>query len=62
MSLLYLVAAVALGAGFLVMAWRIRQHPSDGRAAINLFRFSTTYLTLLFLAVALDPLVASLLG
>jgi len=62
MSLLYLTAAAVLGAGFLVMAWRIRRNPSDGRAAINLFRFSVTYLTLLFVAVALDPLVVSLLA
>ena len=30
---------------------------TDGRAAIRLFRFSISYLTLLFAAVALDSLL-----
>jgi len=62
MGWLYAISAAVLGAGFLVMAWRIRQQPDSGRAAISLFRYSTTYLTLLFVAVALDPLLVGLLG
>ena len=57
MGLIYLVAAVVLGILFLWRALRLRADASNGRAAIVLFRYSISYLTLLFLAVAIDALV-----
>jgi protoheme IX farnesyltransferase len=57
MGWLYLVAAVVLGAVFLVNAMRLRADAANGRAAIRLFRFSISYLTLLFAAVAADALI-----
>jgi heme O synthase-like polyprenyltransferase len=36
---------------------RVMRNVADGRAAIGLFRFSISYLTLLFAAVALDSIV-----
>jgi protoheme IX farnesyltransferase len=57
MGLIYLAAAVVLGAGFIWYALRVLRDTTDGRAAIRLFRFSITYLTLLFAAVALDSLL-----
>jgi protoheme IX farnesyltransferase len=57
MGWLYLVAAVVLGGVFLLYAVRLRADAANGRAAIRLFRFSITYLTLLFAAVAADALI-----
>jgi protoheme IX farnesyltransferase len=57
MGLIYLVAALVLGAGFVWYALRVQRDISDGRAAIRLFRFSISYLTLLFAAVAADSLL-----
>ena len=57
MGWLYLVAAIVLGAVFLVYAMRLRADAANGRAAIRLFRFSISYLTLLFAAVAADALI-----
>jgi heme o synthase len=57
MGLIYLGAAVVLGAAFLWYAVRVRRNVSDGRAAIGLFRYSISYLTLLFAAVAVDSLL-----
>jgi protoheme IX farnesyltransferase len=57
MGLIYLVAAVLLGAGFVWYALRVLRDSSDGLAAIRLFRFSISYLTLLFAAVAADSLL-----
>jgi len=57
MGWIYLVAAVLLGGMFLVQALRLRSDAANGRAAITLFRYSITYLTLLFAAVAADTLV-----
>jgi protoheme IX farnesyltransferase len=61
-GLFYLVAAVLLGAAFLVEAHRLlaRSRASDDVVALKpmrLFHWSNMYLTLLFLAVALDPLL-----
>jgi heme o synthase len=53
---LYLVAAVLLGAWFLRLAWSLRQDLVPRRAGI-LFHYSLAYLALLFIAMALDPLV-----
>jgi protoheme IX farnesyltransferase len=57
MGWIYLAAAVVLGALFLRLALRLRGNAADGRAAIGLFRYSISYLTLLFAAVAADALV-----
>ena len=62
MGLLYLVAAIGLGAGFVVWALRVRRSPGAGPSAIGLFRYSTLYLTLLFIAVAADTLVRAAIG
>ena len=61
MGLVYLVAAVVLGAAFLWQSGRLaREGTVEGTTAgaIRLYKFSITYLTLLFLAVAVDALVA----
>jgi protoheme IX farnesyltransferase len=61
MGVLYLVAAVALGAAFLWRAyvlWRQGTSPEESTAqAIRLYRYSITYLAVLFAAVALDTVV-----
>ena len=59
----YLVAAVVLGAIFLRQAYRLwRQGASEEEStagAIRLYKYSISYLTLLFAAVAVDSLVLS---
>ncbi len=61
MGVLYLVAAAALGAVFLWRAyvlWRQGTAPEESTAqAIRLYRYSITYLAVLFAAVALDTVV-----
>ncbi len=52
----YLAAAAALGAGFLWLALGLRRDPSPRRAAL-LFHYSLAYLALLFVAMAIDPLL-----
>ncbi len=63
MGIVYLVAAVGLGAIFLWRAfvlWRQASSPEASLAqAIRLYKFSISYLTLLFAAVAVDTLVVS---
>src|SRR5260363_45786 len=49
----YLVVALALGALFIVYAWRLWRQYSDARAH-RLFRYSIVYLTLLFAALLVD--------
>jgi protoheme IX farnesyltransferase len=56
MGALYTVAAVVLGVVFLAYALRLRRDQTP-RAAMALFRYSITYLTLLFVAMAGDVLV-----
>jgi heme o synthase len=62
MGLIYLNAALILGAIFIWQAfrlWRVgssEEHSTTG--AIRLYRYSITYLTLLFAAVAVDALVS----
>jgi len=56
MGPLYVVSAVVLGAIFLFYALRLRQRATP-RAAMRLFQYSITYLTLLFAAMAGDVLV-----
>ncbi len=61
MGLIYLAAAIGLGAVFLWQAarlWRVGTSPERSTAgAIRLYKYSITYLTLLFLAVAVDAIV-----
>ena len=59
MGWLYLVSAVVLGGLFLVRRSGSAADAASGRAAISLFRYSITYLTLLFAAVAADALLRS---
>jgi protoheme IX farnesyltransferase len=61
MGWLYLVAAVVLGAVFLWQAWRLWQRGGGSEeastaGAIRLYRYSISYLTLLFVAVGLDAI------
>ena len=56
-GLVYLVAAAALGAVFLWLAWRLRRERTPARAKI-LFHYSLAYLALLFVAMALDAVIA----
>jgi protoheme IX farnesyltransferase len=56
----YGFAAVVLGGGFLVEAHRLLRRAKQGLADLapmRLFHGSITYLTLIFLAVAIDPLI-----
>jgi protoheme IX farnesyltransferase len=55
-GVLYLAAALLLGALFLRLAWRLRRETTPVRAGA-LFRFSLLYLALLFVAMAVDPLL-----
>jgi len=56
MGLVYLTAAVLLGAAFLLQAVRLLQDDT-GRRAMRLFSYSISYVTLLFSAMAIDQLV-----
>jgi protoheme IX farnesyltransferase len=62
MGVLYLAAALILGATFLWRAyilWRQGSAPEASTGvAIRLYRYSITYLAVLFAAVALDTMVA----
>jgi heme o synthase len=55
-GLVYAVAAVALGGAFLWLALALRHETTPRRAAV-LFHYSLAYLALLFVAMAVDPLV-----
>jgi heme o synthase len=52
----YLAAALLLGALFLRLAWRLRRETTTARAGA-LFHYSLLYLALLFVALAIDPLL-----
>jgi protoheme IX farnesyltransferase len=52
----YAVSAVVLGGVFCALAWRLWRVPTPARAAV-LFHYSLLYLSLLFLAVAVDAVV-----
>jgi protoheme IX farnesyltransferase len=52
----YVAAAVILGAVFFVLAWRLWRVQTPARAAV-LFHYSLLYLSLLFLAVAVDAVI-----
>jgi heme o synthase len=53
---LYLAAAAVLGAQFLRLAWSLRQELTPRRASV-LFHYSLAYLALLFVAMAVEPVV-----
>jgi protoheme IX farnesyltransferase len=55
-GVIYLVVALLLGAVFLRFAWRLRRETTTARAGA-LFRYSLLYLALLFVALAIDPLL-----
>ncbi len=56
LGLVYLGAAVVLGAIFLTLAWQLRREQTRPRAKA-LFHYSLAYLALLFAAAAINPLV-----
>lgn len=56
MGLVYLVSAVVLGAVFMAYAVQLRRQ-ATAQAAMRLFGYSISYLTLLFSAMAVDQLV-----
>src|ERR1700722_7525238 len=56
MGITYVIAAVLLGVGFIAMAIRLQRQTSE-RAAMAMFRYSITYLTLLFAAMAADVVI-----
>jgi heme o synthase len=56
-GLVYLVAAAALGATFLALAWMLRRERTPARASL-LFHYSLLYLALLFVAMAVDAVIA----
>jgi protoheme IX farnesyltransferase len=58
---IYLLAAVALGAMFMLHAWRLWRHYSDV-AARKTFRFSIWHLSALFAALLLDHYLTPLIG
>lgn len=58
MGPLYLVSAVVLGAAFTYLAVGLLRDPTPPRA-MRLFTYSITYLTLLFVVMAVDQLVRS---
>ena len=56
MGPVYGLAAVALGGPFVWLAVRLRRQPTVEQA-MRLFKYSISYLALLFAAIAVDPLV-----
>jgi heme o synthase len=54
MGLIYLISAVLLGGVFLAYAIRLQRTCSSEKVAMQLFRYSITYLGLLFAAMAVD--------
>jgi protoheme IX farnesyltransferase len=55
-GVVYLLAALALGGAFLVLALKLRRDTTPRRAAL-LFHYSLLYLALLFVAMAVDPVL-----
>jgi heme o synthase len=56
LGLVYLVAALALGGAFVWLALQLRRNTTPRRAAL-LFHYSLLYLALLFVAMAVDPVL-----
>ncbi len=59
-GVIYLAAAVLLGAGFIAYAWKLWRHYSDALAR-KTFRFSILHLSLLFAALLVDHYLGPLL-
>ena len=57
MGVLYLTAALGLGAIFIYLAWQLLRTNTE-QMAMRLFRFSITYLGLLFTAMAIDAVIS----
>jgi protoheme IX farnesyltransferase len=62
MTPIYLVGAIALGAVFLVTVTALRRRvlsglPESAWRPMQVFHWSITYLTLLFVLVGIDPLL-----
>ncbi len=59
MGWLYTIVAVTTGAWFVIEAYRLyaQRHAAEVKNPMRLFHGSISYLTLLFVAVALDPLL-----
>jgi protoheme IX farnesyltransferase len=59
MGVVYTVVSVCAGAWFILEAHRLYNKTADGieASAMRVFRASNTYLTVLFVAVAIDPLI-----
>ena len=55
-GLFYVAAAAGLGALFLWLAWQLRRERTPRRARV-LFHYSLAYLALLFVVMALDPIL-----
>ena len=53
---LYLASALVLGGAFIVLALRLRRELTSRRAGV-LFHYSLAYLALLFVALAIDPIL-----
>jgi protoheme IX farnesyltransferase len=66
MGLIYLGAASVLGGLFLVQSWRLwragASEEGSTAGAIRLYKYSISYLTLLFAAVAVDALLVIPVG
>ncbi|NBO80854.1 MAG: hypothetical protein EBT73_05490 [Actinobacteria bacterium] len=56
MGVVYLVSAVVLGVAFVALTFGLGATPTQ-RAAMRVFSFSISYVTLLFIALTLDVLV-----
>jgi heme o synthase len=56
LGMVYLVCAIVLGAVFVGLALQLRRDASTRRAGV-LFHYSLLYLALLFIAMAIDPVV-----
>ena len=56
MGPIYWVSAAVLGGIFLWYSWRLWQEPTEARA-MKLFHWSITYVTLLFVVMAVDQLI-----
>jgi protoheme IX farnesyltransferase len=56
LGVFYLACALALGLAFLAFALVLRRHTTPANAR-RLFSFSLAYLALLFVAMALDPIL-----
>lgn len=60
-GVVYLVAAVLLGAVFLAYAWKIYREYSDDLAR-KTFRYSIVYLSVLFVALLIDHYARVVIG